>query len=92
VFYDNDGTLTAGFDGNTRKSATLTYGWPHLLQEQNYCANSTSPGLWDNGAVCDGNVTIRSVMFTNTMPQQTFKSQNLKARQLDNIENITQYN
>lgn len=65
VFYDLDGTLTnMYFDSNTRTSGALTYGWPHLLQDP-ACLNSSTPDLWDNGAVCDQTVTVRQVMFTN---------------------------
>lgn len=67
VFYDKDGTLTNGvFDSTTRTSATLTFGWPHLLQDI-ACVKGTTPTQWDNGAVCDQTVTLRQVMFTNLM-------------------------
>lgn len=65
VFHDLDGTLTNNvFDAVTRTSGTLTYGWPHLLQDA-ACVNATDPPLWDTGAVCDSSVTVRQVMFTN---------------------------
>ena len=47
VFYDLDGTLTNNvFDSNTRTSATLTYGWSHLLQDP-ACLSATDPASWD---------------------------------------------
>ncbi len=43
VFYDTDGTLTNGvFDSTTRASATLTFGWEHLLQDP-ACLPATVP-------------------------------------------------
>lgn len=70
VFYDMDGTLTNGvFDSNTRTSAALTYGWPHLLQDT-ACLQADVPTSWDTGAVCGESVTVRSVMFTNLQNQQ----------------------
>jgi hypothetical protein len=65
VFYDLDGTLTNGvFDSVTRPSATLTFGWTHLLQDP-ACVKATTPTLWDSAAVCGPSVTVRQVMFTN---------------------------
>lgn len=65
VFYDMDGSLTnTNFDSNTRTSATLTYGFPHLLQDP-ACLSATDPTAWDSGAVCDQTVTVRQVMMTN---------------------------
>jgi hypothetical protein len=65
VFYDVDGTLTGGvFDSTPRTSATLTYGWDHLLQDS-ACKSATDPNLWDSASACDQTALIRQVMFTN---------------------------
>ncbi len=65
VFYDVDGTLTKTyFDGRPRGSATMTNGWPHLLQDPE-CLSATNASLWDSAAVCNGTSTVRQVMFTN---------------------------
>ncbi len=65
VFYDLDGTLTNNiFDSVTRASATLTFGWPHILQDS-ACVSADDPTLWDSGALCNESVTVRQVMFSN---------------------------
>ncbi len=86
MFYDLDGSLTNSvFDSIRRTSATLIYGWPHLLQDP-ACVNATNSRLWDYGAVCDSSVTVRQVMFTNLENKNEFFSQSQKARMLANIE------
>ena len=70
VFYDLDGTLTNGvFDSDTRTSATLTFGWPHLLQDS-ACVSASTPALWDTAAVCGSSAKVRQVMFTNLQNSQ----------------------
>ena len=65
VFYDLDGSATKGvFDTTARTSATISFGWPHLLQDP-ACKNATDSTLWDKACVCDQTVTVRQVMFTN---------------------------
>lgn len=65
VFYDEDGTLTNTiFNNAALTSATLTFGFPHLLQNS-ACKTATAPAKWDSATVCDNTVTIRQVMFSN---------------------------
>lgn len=53
VFYDLDGSATNGmFDATSRTSATISFGWPHLLQDP-ACKPATDPTLWDNACTCD---------------------------------------
>lgn len=82
VFYDLDGTMTNGvFDSKTRTSATVSYGWEHLLQDP-ACLPATDPTLWDKATACDQTVTVRQVMFTNLQNTDEFKSTSMKARML----------
>jgi len=70
VFNDLDGSLTSEFlSPSAGAPGTLTYGWPHLLQDP-ACVNATDSSFWDNGAFCDATVTVRQVMFTNILDQQ----------------------
>ncbi len=65
MFYDLDGSLTRNvFDSVSRISATVTYGWPHLLQDS-ACVSATVPSSWDSAATCDQTVTVRQVMLAN---------------------------
>ncbi len=89
VFYDLDGTLTNGvFDSVTRSRATLTFGWPHILQDP-ACIKGTNAVLWDNAAICGPSVTVRQVMFANMMNTQEFVRQSIKVRMLANVEEVT---
>lgn len=89
VFYDLDGSLTnTVFDSNTRTSATLTYGWEHLLQDS-ACLSATDPLSWDKGTVCDQTVTVRQVMMTNLQDTQLFKSQSQRTRMIASVEEVT---
>lgn len=73
VFYDLDGSLTSvvfnSTNSSVRTSATLTYGWPHLLQDP-ACRNASNSSKWDNAAVCDQTATIKQVMFTNLINKE----------------------
>jgi hypothetical protein len=65
VFYDMDGSATNGtFDATPRTRATISFGWPHLLQDR-ACQPASNPTLWDNACICDQTATVRQVMFTN---------------------------
>jgi hypothetical protein len=89
VFYDMDGTATNGvFDANTRTSATVAFGWPHLMQDP-ACKPAGDLTLWDNACTCDPTVTVRQVMFTNLAKKDEFKSISIKARMLATLDEKT---
>ena len=78
-----DGSLTnTVFNARNVSKATLTYGWPHLLQNS-ACQNALTKTKWDNAAVCNEAVTIRQVMFANLVEKEVFKSISIKARQIN---------
>lgn len=92
VFYDLDGSLTNNvFDNNTRTSATLTYGFPHLLQDP-ACLSASDPTLWDTGAACDSTVTVRQTMFCNLIDPNVFRSQPIRVNMLASVEDVTNPN
>ncbi len=93
VFYDLDGSLTNTVHTSsvTRPSATLTNGWPHLLQDP-ACVPATNSTLWDSAAVCDQTVTVRQVMITNLQDTELFKSQPQKTRMISSVEEVTSVN
>jgi hypothetical protein len=92
VFYDLDGSLTNGvFDSVTRLSATLTFGWRHLLQDP-ACVSATNPALWDTAAVCGPTVTVRQVMFANMINPELFSRQSIRVRMHADFDEVTSPN
>ena len=81
IIYNTDGSLSAAFDGGSRTSATLVKNFPHLAGETN-CLPATTPSAWNNGILCDQTTIMRGVMFTNIMPEYSFKHIGLKAQHI----------
>ena len=89
VFYDVDGSLTKTvFDNKTRSSGTLTYGWPHLLQDPE-CLPASNGSLWDSAALCNGTSTVRQVMFTNLIKELEFSGQPMRVRMINGVEDAS---
>jgi hypothetical protein len=87
-----DGSLTnTKFNTRNVTSGTLTYGWPHLLQNA-ACQSASNKTKWDNAAVCNEAVTIRQVMFGNLVEKEEFKSISIKARQINSTAEWTAQN
>lgn len=78
IIYDLDGSISSYFDGVIRKSATLVWAYPHIASNLN-CNFATYPSLWDGTVLCNSNINIRRVYFTNLI------SNNLTTNQMINI-------
>jgi hypothetical protein len=86
VIYDTDGSLSQKFDGNTRSSASIIQSYNHIANYyQNVCPASTTPSAWDNCLMCNSNVTVRRVAFTNLVDSRLFKSQAIKVMPITDI-------
>ncbi len=89
VFYDVDGSLTRTvFDGKARSTGTLTYGWPHLLQDSE-CLPASNRSLWDSAALCNGTSIVRQVMFTNLIKELEFSGQPMRVRMINGVEDAS---
>jgi hypothetical protein len=68
VIYDLDGSLSMAFDGTTRTSGTIVQNYPHIGRyNQNNCPPATVAAAWDNTIMCNQNVKIRRIYFTNLL-------------------------
>ena len=86
VIYDLDGSLSNSFDGQSRASATIVHGWPHIANfNPTTCPPASVPTNWDNAVMCGPTETIRRVIFTNAVDNSLFNSIDLKATQLSAI-------
>ena len=87
VIYDTDGSLSQTFDGNTRSSAAIVQSYKHIATYyQNVCPASTTPSAWDNCLMCNSNVTVRRVAFTNPVNSRLFKAQAIKVMPIIDIK------
>jgi hypothetical protein len=93
IFYDVDGTLSgANFNGTTpRPNSTILPYFPH--NDYTGCYNNTNSTLWNTSLICDNTVAVRTIAFTNAIPNQDFQNQLIKFYRLqtptDNISNLT---
>ena len=79
VIYDLDGSFSMKFDGNSRTSATIVQGFPHIAAfNQANCPPATTVANWDNAVMCGPTITVRRVWFTNLDDQQLFNAQDIK--------------
>lgn len=95
IIYDLDASLAVPFDGNTasRSSATIVSNWPHIANyQQSKCVPSSTPSKWDNAILCDQTTTIRRIFITNALNVNDFNNQFMKVAQLNNIDQILEYN
>lgn len=81
VIYDLDGSLSYAFDqNNTRTSATIVHGFPHIaFYNPTICKAPSNSTGWDGAVMCDSSVSLRRVTFTNLQKYQNFQRQTLKA-------------
>lgn len=74
VIYDTDGSLSSAFDGMTRTRGTIVSNYPHIAQyNQNKCPSSPNAAKWDNAIMCNQDITIRRIYFTNLLELKNFK-------------------
>lgn len=86
IIYDLDGSLSLAFDGNVRTSATILHKYPHIsTYHQSNCLQPSTAANWDNAIICDKNITIRRVMFTNLLNLALFKNQQMKVMEIASI-------
>jgi len=93
VIYDLDASFSSKFDGGSRTSATIVWGFPHIATyNAAVCPSATSPTNWDNAVMCDQTVAIKRVLFGNIINKQLFVSQKQKAAELPTINSTLDVN
>lgn len=86
VIYDTDGSLSSAFDGGSRTSSAIIQSYNHISNYfQNVCPSASDAGSWDNALMCNSNVTIRRVIFTNLADLRLFKGQSIKVMPINDI-------
>ena len=86
VIYDTDASLSASFDNKSRTSGTIVQGFNHISQyAKTNCVAPSNNALWDGSIMCDQNVTVRRVGFTNLVNDVMFKNQGMKVAPLLNV-------
>lgn len=88
VIYDTDGSFSQVFDGSTaRTSGTIVRNYPHIAQyNQNKCPPATDSSLWDNTIMCNQDIKIRRIFFTNLLDKNNFLLQDMKIIQINSID------
>lgn len=88
VIYDTDGSFSQVFDGSTaRTSGTIVRNYPHIARyNQNKCPPATDSSLWDNTIMCNQDITICRIFFTNLLDKSNFLLQDMKIIQLNSID------
>ena len=92
VIYDEDGSLSTAFDGTSRPSATIVGNFPHIAINETNCQPATTVASWDNAIICNQNVQIRRIFFTNLMDKKNFLMQNIKVISISSHEQVVSPN
>lgn len=71
IIHDTDGSLTSVFNGVSKPSSSIVYGFKHLAADTS-CAAATTPADWGDAVLCDETAKVKGVMFTNFLPHSRF--------------------
>lgn len=89
VIYDLDASLSKYFSNRNRTSATIVFGYNHIAKSnQIHCTAAAEVGKWDSAIMCDQNVTIRRVYFTNLIDLNTFNNQFMKVKSISSYDEV----
>ena len=89
VIYDLQGSLVSAFNAPNGSlaagsKATITHNWPHL-KSGGKCHSPSSPSNWDDAIMCESDVEIRRVQFTNMQNHQTIRNMKLRTTLIDSL-------
>ena len=89
VIFDLKGSLVSAFNApsgslSAGSKVTITHNWPHLTAGGK-CHPPTTPDNWDNAIMCESDVEIRRVQFTNMQKHQNFKVMKLRTALIDSL-------
>ncbi len=89
IIYDLDASLSSQFgNGNSRTSATIVHNYNHIsAYNQINCVQPTED-KWDSAIMCDQDVTIRRILFTNIIQLSTFDAQFMKVKPISSYDEV----
>jgi len=89
IIYDLDGSFSSAFGGATRTSGTIVQNFPHIAQyNQDKCTPASDPAAWDNAIMCNQDLTIRKIVFSNLMEHKLFVNQNISVVQINSPSEV----